>query len=66
MMPEVMRDAGHVVLDVPPMIGEVRVAATRSGGQQDVEPALTRIAAHPRMDGSIGVAINLQRPLEII
>ena len=66
MMPEVMRDARHVVLDVPPVIGEIRVAATRPGGQQDVEPALTRIAAHPRMDRTIGNAINAQRPLEII
>jgi hypothetical protein len=58
MMPEVMRDAGHVVLDVPPVIGEVRIAATRTGGKQDVEPALTRITAHPCMDRTIGDAIN--------
>jgi len=66
MMPEVMRDAGHVVLDVPPVIGEVRIAVTRSGGKQDVEPALARIATHPRMDRTIGDAINPQRTLEII
>ena len=65
-MPEVMGDAAHVVLDVPLVIGEIRVAAPRSGGKQDVEPALTRIAAHPRMDRMIGDAINPQRPLEVI
>ena len=48
-----MRDSAHVVLDVPPVIGEIRVAATRPWGKQDVEPALTRIAAHPRMDLSL-------------
>ena len=66
MMAEVMRDPAHVVLDVPSVIGEIRVPPTGSGREQDIDAALARNAPHPRVDGTIADASNQKRPLEII
>ena len=63
MMPEVMRDAVHVVLEVPPVIGEIRVPPARSRREQDIDAALAQDTPHPGADG--GRAISQEPPLEI-
>jgi hypothetical protein len=65
MIPEVMRDAAHVVLEVPFVIVEVWVAAAGSRREQDVEPALARKEADPRVDRTIRDALDPERPLEV-
>ena len=65
MIPEVMRDAVHVVLDVAFVIGKVRVAPAGSGREQDIEALLTRRETDPRVNRPIRDAIDAERPLEV-
>jgi len=66
MIPEVMRNAVHVVLDVALVIGEIRVPPAGSGREQDVEAVLARDETDPRVNRPIGDAINPEWPLEVI
>jgi hypothetical protein len=66
MIPEVMRNAVHVVLDIPLVVGEIRVPPAGSRREQDVEAVLARNEADPRVNRTIGDAINPEWPLEVI
>ena len=65
MMSQPVRNAVDVVLDVPPVIIEIRIAVPGCRREQDVETPLMPHPAHARADRTRDHAVDDERPLEI-
>src|SRR5262245_12940356 len=66
MMSQSMRDAVDVVLDIPPVVLEIRIPAARCRREQDIEVLVEGNPAQARADWTRDDAVDDQRPLEIL
>src|SRR4029078_3235689 len=66
MVSQAMSDARDVVLDVPPVVMEIRIPAAKGRCEQNVELPVKRNPARARADGMRHDSVDHERALEIL